>query len=54
MPSLQAVQRVEDELGLPVVTAATATTFEILDALGHEPAIPGAGRILAGALPVAR
>jgi maleate isomerase len=54
MPSLQAVQRVEDELGLPVVTAATATTFEILDALGHEPAIPGAGRILAGALPAAR
>jgi maleate isomerase len=50
MPSLAAVQRVEDELGLPVVTAATATTFEVLTALGHQPAIPGAGRLLAGPL----
>jgi maleate isomerase len=50
MPSLAAVQRVEDELGLPVVTAATATTFEVLRALGHSPAIPGAGRLLAGAV----
>jgi maleate isomerase len=49
MPSLAAVQRVEDELGLPVITAATATTFEVLRALGHQPSIPGAGRLLAGA-----
>jgi maleate isomerase len=49
MPSLAAVQRVEDELGLPVVTAATATAFEVLRALGHTPAIPGAGRLLTGA-----
>jgi len=48
MPSLPAVQRVEDELGLPVITAATATTFEVLKALGHRPAISGAGRLLAG------
>ena len=48
MPSLAAVQRVEEELGLPVVTAATATTFEVLTTLGHQPAIPGAGRLLAG------
>jgi maleate isomerase len=48
MPSLAAVQRVEDELGLPVVTAATATTYEVLTALGHQPAITGAGRLLAG------
>jgi maleate isomerase len=48
MPSLPAVQQVEDELGLPVITAATATTFEVLGALGHRPAIPGAGRLLAG------
>ncbi len=51
MPSLPAVQTVEDELGLPVVTAATATTYEVLKALGHAPAIPGAGRLLAGDLP---
>lgn len=50
MPSLAAVQRVEDELGLPVVTAATATTYEVLGALGHRPAITGAGRLLSGTL----
>jgi maleate isomerase len=50
MPSLAAVQRVEEELGLPVITAATATTYEVLVALGHQPAIRGAGRLLAGTL----
>ena len=50
MPSLAAVQQAEDELGLPVVTAATATTYEVLRALGHQPAVPGAGRLLAGDL----
>ena len=49
MPSLPAVQTVEDELGLPVITAATATTYEILKALGQEPAIAGAGGLLSGA-----
>lgn len=48
MPSLPAVQKVEDELGLPVITAATATAYEVLKALGHEPAITGAGALLAG------
>lgn len=50
MPSLASVQAVEDELGLPVVTAATATTYEVLTALGHRPAITGAGRLLTGEL----
>lgn len=49
MPSLRAVQTVEEELGLPVITAATATTYEILKALGHKPSIAGAGSLLAGA-----
>ncbi|MDQ1623900.1 MAG: maleate isomerase [Actinomycetota bacterium] len=49
MPSLPAVQAVEDELGLPVITAATATTYEILKALGHTPNITGAGSLLSGA-----
>ncbi|HEY5223939.1 MAG TPA: Asp/Glu racemase [Microbacteriaceae bacterium] len=48
MPSLDAVQLVEDQLGLPVITAATATAYETLLALGHKPAIVGAGRLLAG------
>jgi maleate isomerase len=46
MPSLPAVQAVEDALGLPVVTAATATTREILLALGLEPQVTGAGAAL--------
>jgi maleate isomerase len=50
MPSLPAVQAVEDEIGLPVLTAATATTFEVLSALGHSPRISGAGRLLSGAV----
>ena len=47
LPSLPSVQRVEDELGLPVVTAATATVYELLKTLGHRPAIAQAGRLLA-------
>ena len=31
------------------MTTATATTFEVLRALGHTPSIPGAGRLRAGA-----
>jgi maleate isomerase len=49
MPSLPAVQPVEDSLGLPVITAATATTREILLALGMEPHVPDAGAALAKA-----
>jgi maleate isomerase len=47
MPSLPVVQQVEDELGVPVVTAATATARSILAALGLDPVIPGGGRLLA-------
>ncbi len=47
MPSLSVVQRVEDEIGLPVVTAATATARSILRALDLPPVIEGAGRALA-------
>lgn len=48
MPSLPVVQQVEDELGLPVVTASTATARAILLALGEQPRVAGAGRLLAG------
>jgi maleate isomerase len=48
MPSLSVVQQVEDELGVPVVTAATATARSILLALGLDPFVPGAGAALAG------
>ena len=48
MPSLAVVKLVEDEVGIPVVTAATATARAILLALGLQPTIPDAGRMLAG------
>jgi maleate isomerase len=48
MPSLAVVKLVEDEVGIPVVTAATATARSILLALGLTPSIPDAGRMLAG------
>lgn len=48
MPSLAAVQTVEDDLGIPVITAAVATSYEILKALGHQPSIKGAGHLLSG------
>jgi maleate isomerase len=47
MPSLPAVQQVEDELGVPVITAATATARSILLSLQITPAIRGAGQLLA-------
>jgi maleate isomerase len=50
MPSLSAVQAVEDESGLPVLTAATATTFALLGALGLDRRVAGAGRLLSGVL----
>ncbi len=46
MPSLPAVQVVQDKIGLPVITAATCTTREILEALGLEPVVPNAGAAL--------
>jgi maleate isomerase len=46
MPSLSALEELETELGLPVISAATATTAELLAGLGIEAPIPGAGRLL--------
>lgn len=46
MPSLPSIQPVEDELGLPVLSAATATTYRILQSLGLPPTAPNAGRLL--------
>ncbi len=46
MPSLPAISLAERELGLPVLSAATATTYEILSALGRDPVVPDAGALL--------
>jgi maleate isomerase len=48
MPSLAAVQKVEDQLGLPVLSAATATVYKILKKLELDTKVPDAGLLLSG------
>jgi maleate isomerase len=50
MPSLEAIPAVERACGLPVLSAATATTYRLLGELGLEPTVPDAGRLLSGEL----
>lgn len=49
MPSLSAIPAAEEKLGLPTLSAATATAREALLSLGLEPAVPGVGGLLAPA-----
>jgi len=49
MPSLPAVPMVEALTGKPVVTAAIATTWQMLKALGLDTRVPGGGSLLSGA-----
>jgi maleate isomerase len=46
MPSLDLVQAAEDELGVPVLSAATAGAFSILRTLGIPVDVPGAGSLM--------
>lgn len=48
MPSLDIIDTVERETGLPVLTAATATTYSLLRGLGLPTQIPNAGALLNG------
>jgi len=48
MPSLPAIQIVEDMLGKPVLSAATATVYRILKKLELAPIVPDAGYLLSG------
>jgi maleate isomerase len=48
MPSLAAIPLAEERLGLPVLSAATATVFDLLTRLELAPEVPGAGALLAG------
>jgi maleate isomerase len=50
MPSLPAIAPAQEELGLPVLSAATATAYELITALGADPKISGAGAMLDGRL----
>lgn len=46
MPSLDAIQVVEDELDIPVLSASIATAWQMLQELGRPPVATGAGRLL--------
>jgi maleate isomerase len=48
MPSLEAVQEVQDAIGKPVITAAIATTYQMLKTLGLAAKVPNAGELLSG------
>ncbi|MEZ5913251.1 MAG: hypothetical protein R3D84_14405 [Paracoccaceae bacterium] len=48
MPSLAAIQKVEDECGIPVLSASVATTHQMLKALGLRAEIKGCGALLSG------
>jgi len=49
MPSLAAIPKVEAECGIPVLSAAVATTHQMLKALNLEARLPNAGHLLSGA-----
>lgn len=49
MPSLPAVALVEAQTGKPVLTAAIATTWEMLRSLNLSTRVPGGGALLSGA-----
>lgn len=49
MPSLASVPLVEALTGKPVITAAIATTYQMLKALDLDPVVPGGGALLSGA-----
>ncbi|WP_275292491.1 aspartate/glutamate racemase family protein [Amycolatopsis sp. La24] len=49
MPSLSAIEPVQDKLGVPVVTAAAATVHRILTTLRLDTTVPDAGHLLSGA-----
>lgn len=47
MPSLPAVQPVQERFDIPVLSASVATTWRILRQLGLETRVPNAGKLLA-------
>ncbi|MFX1675064.1 Asp/Glu racemase [Paraburkholderia sp. A2WS-5] len=49
MPSLPAIERIQDMLGIRTVSTAVCTVRRMLDHLELEPIAPGAGALLSGA-----
>ena len=54
MPSLAAIQQVEQRVGVPTISAASSTVFSILDALDLDCRVPKAGYLLSGEVKPAR
>ena len=50
MPSLPAIQRIEDQIGIPTVSTAVCTVHQMLEHLRLEPFVPNAGAMLSGRL----
>ena len=48
MPSLAAIPEAERRTGLPVVSAAVCTAFQMLERLGLKTVAPAAGTLLSG------
>ncbi|OLN23042.1 Asp/Glu racemase [Domibacillus antri] len=48
MPSLPAIQAVQDRLGVPVLSAGVATVYKILKQLNLKTEVPNAGHLLSG------
>lgn len=48
MPSLAAIEQVEDRLGIPVTSAAICTSWKMMKELGIEAKVPGCGSLLSG------
>ncbi|MNX93780.1 Maleate isomerase [compost metagenome] len=48
MPSLEAVDLIEKEIGIPVTTAAICTTYEMMKKLGLDTKVPIGGALLSG------
>lgn len=48
MPSLASIQKVQDESGVPTVSAAVATTWQMLRSLNLPTHVPNAGALLSG------
>lgn len=48
MPSLAAIQPVQDECGIPVISAAVSTAYQMMKALDLQATVPGVGELLSG------
>jgi len=48
MPSLEAIDGLEKQLGLPVTSAAVCTAYEMMKRLGLEASVPIGGTLLSG------